>query len=162
MRRPAFDSHSPGADRGDDHALAPAAPSRKTTGRVFLACLLSALAAFALGRATAPTTGRFASAGASPTRSGVGGANSRIRFDSRNGNTRPSGPTSAASDGTLDPIAAKQAEIVALLSRFKDNDQTDLGPELLGLVSWTNSADADGLALLLGSAKALMPESNIY
>jgi hypothetical protein len=124
---------------------------------IALACLASATLAFVLGRVTAPERGRFTSLLTFTSAPAVQKPVSPVAPSARRTVTRPTPELSAT-----DPIAAKQAEIITLLTPFKNGTHNnDLGPELLTLISWTNTTDEEGLDLLLGISKAMIPDQTL-
>lgn len=129
-----------------------------------LACLASAVLAFVFGRVTAPDRGRFTNLLSFSSAPAAQKPVSKVAPNTRRADTPPApAQTAAETPAATDPIAAKQAEIIALLAPFKNGTHdNDLGPELLSLISWTNTTDQEGLDLLLGTGKTMLPDQGLY
>jgi hypothetical protein len=159
-------SNSSGIEEPDAQPMPPDAahsPSSTAPRLAWItACLLSAAAAFFLGRASARSGATPASAPAAALLERHSGLRAQNKLRHPNPSAGLADALSRDQDDSSDPIAKKQAEIVAMLSKLKDDDPTGFGPAWLGLITWVNTADEESLVLLFGTAKALMPESPTY
>lgn len=152
MSRPARVPQSPlpGLDRPQRE--------RPRRNRLFLAFLGGAVTAFALGRLTAPDREHSQA----PLRGAA-------HTDERSGELArgPASPRAATDPMRLDADATatprgKEAEIIRMLSRFKEYDIEGLDSELLALLGWTNNANEDDLALFMALGKEMLSEQDIY
>ncbi len=122
------------------------------------ACAASAALAFGIGRVTAPSGAqRKPPASLSPT-SGQASHPAPTTATKRAAASVSSSGNAAAAPPEAN--AKKEAEIIALLTRFKTIKHSDPGPELLSLIAWANAANVDELELFTALGREILPEGN--
>ena len=145
----------------DFHASPATVPAtRRQSAPWWIACCLgSAALAFVAGRATAPDQSGPVRAAEALASAKTPGRPTPVL--AKSGETAPSGAAEAAAGNTA-ALPDRQAEIVALLNRFKNADMRELNSEIIALIAWSGNASPEDLELFMALGKEILPTEGMH